>query len=146
MENLKNLLEQIKTENFKVSKTQKGEKLQQTQSNTLKNKLLEALAKDIADEITPYVYRTEKGFMLEIENQSVADQVENDEGSGAITVLIDCVIKSLDTNAENEGECYKDKQAEKQAKKEAQLKAKKEKIKADALARKKKKEAEEEGE
>lgn len=139
MENLKKLLEQLKTETFTITKAKNGEKLQQTQSNNLKKRLLQAIAQDIVDNVSPFVYRTEKGIMLEIENQSIADGIENADGSGAITVLIDCVIKGLDCNAEIEGQCFAEKQAEKLAQQQAKAKAKAEKIARDKVARAKKK-------
>lgn len=135
MENLKKLLDSVQTEIFTVSKTKTGEKLQQTQSNNLKKRLLDAIAKDIA-EICPYIYRAEKGYLLEIANSSVADGISKDsDGSGAITVEINCVIKGLDCNAEIEGECFADKQAEKQKQAQEKAEAKKRKVEADAKAR-----------
>lgn len=139
MENLKKLLDSVATETFTISKTQKGEKLQQTQSNNLKRRILNAIAQDIAENVTPYIYRTEKGFLLEIANSSVADGVENEDGSGAITVCIDCVVKGLDCNATVEGESYADKVAEKERQAQEKAQAKKRKIEADKVARAKKK-------
>lgn len=136
MENLKKLLDEVRGETFTITKAKNGEKLQQTQSNNLKKRILEAIGKDIMEEVTPYLYRTEKGFMLEIENSSVADGITNEDGSGAITVLIDCVVKGLDCNAQNEGECFADKQAEKARIAEEKAQAKKRKIEADKKARK----------
>lgn len=135
MEKLKKLLDEVKGETFTITKAKNGEKLQQTQSNRLKSRILEALAGDIADEVTPYIYRTEKGFMIEIENGSVADGITNEDGSGAITILVDCVVKGLDCNAQVEGECYADKQAEKAKVAAEKAEAKKRKIEADAKAR-----------
>ena len=140
MEHLKQLLADVKNETFTITKAKNGEKLQQTQSNNLKRRILNAIAQDIADSVSPYIYRAEKGFMLEIENPSVADGIDIDGGgSGAITVLIDCVIKGLDCNAQFEGECYAEKQAEKLAQQQAKAKAKAEKIERDKVARAKKK-------
>ena len=55
MEKLKKLLDEVKGETFTITKAKNGEKLQQTQSNRLKSRILEALAGDIADEVTPYI-------------------------------------------------------------------------------------------
>lgn len=142
MKHLQDLLATVKTRNFKITTTKSGaEKLQQTESNAFKKEIMDAIAQDIA-EVTPYIYRAEKGYLLEIANDSVADGITNETGSGAITVEINCVIKGLDCNAEDECECYSDKQAEKAEKAAEKAKAKARKIAEDTAKRKAKKDGE----
>ena len=135
MDNLKNLIVALKDRDFKITTTAKGvEQLHQTQRNTLKAELLNALFSDIA-KTHEYTYRVEDGIMLEIENASVADKITNENGSGAITITIDIKVNDLETNAEQEKENYEIKTAEKVAKQEKANKAKAEKIARDKAER-----------
>lgn len=126
MEKLLKLIEETKTTNFKITKSTKGEQLQQTQRNKLKKDLIQALQEDIKTKY-PYVFRGKDGIILEIANDSVADNITNELGSGAITIAIDIKVKDLETNAENLAEDYAIDLAEKEekAKKKAEQKARK---------------------
>ena len=140
MKNLSNLLTALKNRTFKITVGKdRKEKIQQTDSNKLKQEVADAIAQDIA-EITPYIYKTDKGYLLEIENQSIADNITNEDGSGAITVEIVCVVKGLDTDAKFEGECYTTKQEEKAEKAKVKAEEKARKIARDEADRKAKKE------
>lgn len=126
MENLLKLIEETKSTEFKITKSTKGEQLQQTQRNKLKKDLIQALQEDIKTKYS-YVFRGKDGIILEIANDSVADNITNELGSGAITIAIDIKIKDLETNAENLAEDYAIDLAEKEekAKKKAEKKANK---------------------
>ena len=126
MEKLLKLIEETKTTNFKITKSTKGEQLQQTQRNKLKKDLIQALQEDIKTKY-PYVFRGKDGIILEIANDSVADNITNELGSGSITIAIDIKVKDLETNAENLAEDYAIDLAEKEekAKKKAEQKARK---------------------
>lgn len=137
MENLKKVLDEIQAEEIKISTSKNGnENIQQTQRNDIKKRIVNAIAQDIA-EFFPYIFRNKDGILLEIANQSVADNINNQDGSGAITVAIDCSVKSLNFNAEYEAELWRaitTKRAEDKAKAQAE--------KAEKVARDKKKRAE----
>lgn len=132
MENLKNLISEIKGKQFKITKSSKGEMLQQTQRNELKHALLQALLQDLASEID-FVGLSADGIMVEIPNDSIADNIENESGSGAITCTIDIKINGLEFNFDEERKNYEIDQKEK-----ADKKAKNEKAKAEKIAQAKK--------
>ncbi len=143
MENLVKLIEETKTKQFEITETKSGEIVKTSQRNILKSDIINALFNDIKSAYE-FVYRGEDGILLEIANDSIADNLKSEEGSGAITACIDIKIKNLDTNAEYEAQAYSDLVAEKQAKKEEQAKAKKEKIAKDKAERSKRKSKDEE--
>ena len=137
MDKMLNLIVELKTRDFKITTNNKGvEQLQQTQRNNLKAELVNALFQDIASKYE-YAYRVKDGIMLEIANDSVADKIKNESGSGAISVVIDIKINDLETNAETESESYKVEQAEKLEKKAKAEKSKTEKIARDKAERQK---------
>lgn len=134
MKHLTALLNELKERTFTISNTNKGELIQQTQRNKLKAELLAALRADI-EEVYKYVFQSDEGILIEIENQSIADNLENDEGSGAITACLDIKIKNLDCNAEVESADFEQKQREKIEKKQAAAKKKSAKIERDRQTR-----------
>lgn len=139
MDNLIAKIAEIKDQKFKITTTAKGvEQLQQTERNTLKAALVNALFADIAEKYD-YTYRVKDGIMLELENQSVADGIANELGSGAISITIDIKVNGLETNAELESENYRVETAEKAEKKAALAAKKAEKIARDTAERKAKK-------
>jgi hypothetical protein len=139
MDNLMNLIVELKTRDFKITTNNKGvEQLQQTQRNNLKSELVGALFNDIASKYD-YAYRVKDGIMLEIANDSVADNIKNEIGSGAISITIDIKVNDLETNAENEKEDYEISVAEKLEKKAKAEKSKAEKIARDKAERQAKK-------
>lgn len=130
MDNLLTLIAELKTRDFKITTNNKGvEQLQQTQRNNLKAELVSALYRDIASKYE-YAFRVKDGIMLELANDSVADNIKNELGSGAISITIDIKVNDLETNAETEKESYDISVAEKLEKK-----AKAEKSKAEKVAR-----------
>ena len=134
MKNLKALLEQVGTETFRVTTTANGvEKIQQTERNTLRTRIMEALALDL-QEAFEYVGRNEDGVLLEVANQSIANGISRDSvGSGAITLAFDVKVKDLDTDLEYLTEVYTENQAVKaQAKAERAAKAKRKREKDEA--------------
>lgn len=139
MDNLMNLIVELKTRDFKITTNNKGvEQLQQTQRNNLKSELVGALFNDIASKYD-YAFRVKDGIMLEIANDSVADNIKNEIGSGAISITIDIKVNDLETNAENEKEDYDLSVAEKLEKKAKAEKSKAEKIARDKAERQAKK-------
>lgn len=138
MEHLKQLLAELQNKTFRITETTRGEAIQQTERNKLKADILNAIFDDIR-EVYEYVFRSEEGILLEVENQSIADNLQSEEGSGAITVCIDLKVKNLDCNAENESADYMRKLEEKREKEKAAAKKKAEKIARDTAERKKKK-------
>ena len=137
MDKMLNLIVELKTRDFKITTNNKGvEQLQQTQRNNLKAELVNALFQDIASKYE-YAYRVKDGIMLEIANDSVADKIKNESGSGAISVVIDIKVNDLETNADTESESYKVEQAEKLEKKAKAEKSKAEKIARDKAERQK---------
>ena len=139
MDKLIETIVELKTRDFKITTNNKGvEQLQQTQRNALKTELVNALAQDLASKYE-YTYRVKDGIMLELANDSVADNIKNELGSGAISITIDIKINDLETNAETESESYRISVAEKLEKKAKAEKSKAEKVardKAERLAKK----------
>lgn len=134
MKNLLTLIDEIKTRPLSISVTAKGEQVQQTQRNKLKSELMAAILADLKEGYE-YVYSSADGILIEIANDSVADNLQSEEGSGAITVALDLKIKNLDTNAEQDSEAYLQDVAEKEAKKKADAEKKAAKIARDKAAR-----------
>jgi hypothetical protein len=130
MDKLMELIVELKTRDFKITKTTKGiEQLQQTQRNNLKAELVATLLADIKSQYE-YAYRTKDGIMLEIANDSIANGITNENGSGAITITLDIKVNDLETNAENDSQDYEIAMSEK-----ADKKAKADKVKADKIER-----------
>jgi hypothetical protein len=144
MNNLTELIERLKTQTFRISNNKNGEEIQQAERNALKTTLNNALFADIKESY-PYVYQSKEGILLEIANDSIADNLTSEEGSGAITVCIDIKVKGLDMNAEETSKEYTEELEMKARKKQAESEKKKEKIERDKATRAlKKKEKEQE--
>lgn len=137
MQNLVKLLEELKTRQFKITIDKNGKsKLQQTQRNNLKAEILTALMEDIRTEYPELIFRTDEGIILEIANDSVADNLDSESlGSGAITIALDLKIKDLDSNATDLANAYAIDLAEKAEKAEQKAKAKTAKIARDKANR-----------
>lgn len=140
MNNFNELIVALKDKPFKITATAKGEQLHQTQRNELKKALLCALFDDIKAD-NEFTYMGKDGIMVEIANDSVADNIKNTLGSGAITCTIDIKINSLEFNADEERKSY---EIDLQEKAEKKLKA--EQKKADKIARDKSERQEKKGE
>lgn len=134
MKHLKALLDTLQDQTFRITETTRGEAIQQTERNKLKADILNAIFDDIRDTYE-YVFRSEEGILLEIANQSIADKLQSDEGSGAITVCFDLKVKNLDCNAETESADYMRKLEEKRQKEAEAAKKKAEKIARDKKQR-----------
>ncbi len=141
MENLMKLLDELQVKSFRITETKNGEAIHQTERNKLKADILDALFHDIQARYE-YTYRSEEGILIEIANQSIADALQSEEGSGAITVCLDLKVKNLDCNAENESADYMRKLTEKEEKARAAAEKKAAKIARDKAERKKNKEGE----
>jgi len=136
METFLSKIAEVKDRKFKITTTAKGvEQLQQTERNTLKAELVNALFADIKAQYD-FTFRVKDGVMLEIENASVADGVTNELGSGAISITIDIKVNDLETNAESESENYRIEVEEKAEKKAAAAAKKADKIARDTAERK----------
>lgn len=140
MQNLVKLLEELKTRQFKITIDKNGKsKVQQTQRNGLKAEILTAIMEDIKSAYPELVFRTDEGIVLEIANDSIADNLDSEsDGSGAITIAIDLKVKDLDSNATDLANAYAVDLAEKAEKANARAKAKNDKIARDTATRKKK--------
>lgn len=134
MQNLVKLIDEIKSRPLTITTTAKGEQVQQTQRNKLKAELMAAIMADIKAAYE-FVYPSAEGILIEIANDSVADNLTSEEGSGAITVALDLKIKNLDSNATQDSEAYLQDVAEKEAKKKADAEKKAAKIARDKAAR-----------
>lgn len=135
MRNFIDKIEQIQVQEFKITKGTKGEQIQQTQRNNLKADLVQAIY-DLFASNYDYVYRSKDGVLLEIANESIADNVSNELGSGAITVCIDLKVMGLETDARAESEDYVHTLKEKALKNEKKAKDKADKIAYDEKRRK----------
>jgi len=76
---------------------------------------MQAIEKDFKEKLD-YVFRSSEGILIEIDNQSIADELKSEEGSGAITIALDIKIKGLEFNAELEQNAYNEELEEKQEK------------------------------
>ena len=137
MENFIKTLESIKTRPVRISVTTRGEQIQQTDRNILKKDIMKARFEDMKN-IYPYTYESEDGILIEVENDSVSDNITNDTGSGAITIALDIKIMGLEHSAELESQNYAEIQSAKAAKKAEQEKKKSAKIAKDKKAREEK--------
>jgi hypothetical protein len=131
MENFTKLMKEVEERKFLVTNGGKGEQVQQTQRNALKQEILAALFADLKKSY-PYIYHSDgdrtTGVLIEIANPTIANQVTNEEGSGAITVSLDVKILGLENNAELAEEMYQEnlviaerEKREKEAKKAAKI-------------------------
>lgn len=139
-------LNAIKEMTIKISNTKSGECIHQTQRNQIGAMLRSALIKDLAEIFPPsenadaiVAYHTKDGLVLEIPNSSVADNMTNTCGSGAITVNLDYIVKSLEYNAKDESEAYEIDLADKIAKERKKAEDKVKKVEQDKKLREKKK-------
>lgn len=135
-------LEALKEVAIKVSQTQKGDCIHQTQRNKILAQLRDALFADVSTAFPPsanaqdiVAYYTDDGIILEIPNESVCDSLTSVDGSGAISVEIGFTIKSLEYNAKDEAEAHAVKVAEKEAKAKADAEKKAKKMAKDKANR-----------
>lgn len=135
------MLREIMGLDIPISNTTRGEQIQQTFRNKLTAQLKEALFEDCmesfpASEVNGIIpYLTKDGVILELPNESVADGITNDIGSGAISIEMKFTIKGLEYNAADESEDYDLHLLEKQRKAEEAEKKKADKIARDRKAR-----------
>lgn len=139
MQNLVKLFEQIKTMPLRITESTKGNQIQQTERNALKQQILAAIFAD-AKENYEFSYRSEDGILFEVENDAIADKLDSETGSGAITIALDVKILGLDHNAVDDANEYEELVAIKNGKKAEREKKKAAKIERD----KKRREAKEE--
>ena len=136
---VKALLEDLMELEVPISNTTRGEQIQQTYRNKFTAKLREALFEDCKEsfadgnDIMPFI--TKDGVILEVPNETVANNMENDIGSGAISIEMSFTIKGLEYNASDESDNYALDLEEKAAKKRAEEKKKADKIAKDRKAR-----------
>lgn len=138
---VKEMLNEIMEMEIPISNTTRGEQIQQTFRNKLTARLKEALFEDClvsfstesADGVVPYL--TKDGVILELPNDSVADGITNEIGSGAISIEMKFTIKGLEYNAADESEDYDLHLMEKERKAKEAEKKKADKIARDRKAR-----------
>lgn len=124
----------LQNKSLDIMESRGAEIIQATQRNALKAELTKEFYKALK-RVYPYTFISDKGVLLEIANDSVADKITNDLGSGAITVKIDFVIPSLTANAELEEKFYLENEVAKAREKAEKEKSKASKIARDKLAR-----------
>jgi len=105
-QNLTQKLTEIKERNFIVGTSKGALAVQQTERNLLKTELIEALFKDLqelGEECGCEVYITKDGPILEIQNESIENQVDRLDNealcSGMLSLEFDIIIKNLDYDA-----------------------------------------------
>ena len=141
LKNTQSFLEKMISLDIPISNTTRGEQIQQTFRNNLTNQLKEVLFEDCLasfpfdNESGIIAYRTKEGVILEVPNSSVADNITNEYGSGAISIELKFTIKGLEYNAEEMAEDYDASIREKQVKLAETERKKAEKIKRDRAAR-----------
>lgn len=146
MDNFLNKVKEVKSEKLQISQTKKGEIITTTQRNQLKKDILNSIFKDLSEAYS-FCFMTNDGIAIEIENDCIADNIKNDEGSGAVTITLDIKVKNLEYNATNEANIFEDELQEKLEKRKEQLRQKNIKMFSDAVRRDDaKKKKEEEGE
>lgn len=141
LENTQKFLEKMITMDMPISNTTRGEQIQQTFRNNLTNQLKEMLFEDCLKSF-PFdskngiiAYRTKEGVVLEVPNSSIADNITNEYGSGAISIELKFTIKGLEYNAEEMAEEYDANMRAKAIKAAEDERKKAEKIKKDKAAR-----------
>lgn len=141
LKNTRAFLEQMTEMDMPVSNTSRGEQIQQTFRNNLTTQLKEVLFEDCMESF-PFddpsgiiAYRTKDGVVLELPNNSVADNITNEYGSGAISIEIKFTIKGLEYNAADMAEEYDIGLREKAAKAKEAERKKLAKIERDRKAR-----------
>lgn len=106
-----------------------GERIHQTDRNTMKQELVNVIRSKMKAEENENVkvFSVVEGIAVEVSHEEL----------GAITFIIDLTMKELDYDAENEAELYAEEIAEKAKVKAEKAKAKAEKIANDKLKREK---------
>lgn len=141
LKSTREFLERLITMDMPISNTTRGEQIQQTFRNKLTTQLKEVLFEDCTasfpfDDATGIIaYRTKEGVVLEIPNSSVADNITNEFGSGAISIEMKFTIKGLEYNAEEMAEEFDMKLREKAANEKEAERKKQAKIERDRKAR-----------
>lgn len=142
LENVMSLLNELKELEVPISNTTRGEQIQQTYRNKFTARLREALFEDAlttlpvtdsGNDIVPFL--TKDGVILEVPNESIANGITNEMGSGAISIEMSFTIKGLEYNAADESEDYDLKLAEKAEKAKEAERKKNEKIARDKKLR-----------
>ena len=134
---LKEFCAEIEKLPLRITNGQKGITVQQTDRNKLNTALTNFLY-DYLKADYEFIYRGKDGVLIELSNQSIADNLDTDIGSGAITATISVKINGLDTVAADEEENYKIELEDKKIKAEKKAKTKADKIALDKKEREKK--------
>ena len=142
MKNLIAKMQELKEREFDVGTSRGSLALQQTQRNTAKAEILEAIYADMKETLADEgfdVYRTHYGPVIELLNPHVEKQVlrMDKEGicSGFITIQLDAVMKNLDTNAELDEESFLHELEQKELRKKERENAKRKDIERHAELR-----------
>lgn len=138
MRNFIELLTDISNRPFDITTTAAGaSQINQTQRNKLKREVMASLGEALSqvfENSAMNVYMTDKGVAIEVPNTNIADAYDG-VGSGAITMVLDLKIQSLDVDATVEADLYaEDMAAKAEAARQAELK-KQEKIAKSEAAR-----------
>lgn len=130
MKTLQDFANSVQALPLRITNGQKGITIQQTDRNNL-NKAITDFLYDHFKDGYEFVYRSKDGVLLEFANNSIADNLDTNVGSGAITVVLSVKINGLETIATDEEENYKMELQEKAIKAEKKAKAKASKIAQD---------------
>ena len=132
----------IKEKELQVGTSRCVLSIQQTQRNNEKAELIEAFYEglnDLANEMGVEVYITKEGPVIEIQNESVENQVsrmdEDDLCNGMISIQLDLKIKNLDYDAAEMEEQYLFDKREKEEKARAKAAEQRRKTERDAEVR-----------
>lgn len=134
-------LQSITDSDITISKGVKGETIHRTQLVALKKKLEDALAQMLAEVLQGTEFETARtggGAEIEIPNRTIADNITNETGSGAITIGVGVTIYGLDHDIIESADEYEFElqQKTRTAQEKAREAAAYQKVKAERLAEK----------
>lgn len=142
MQNLIKTLKDIAERDLDVVSSRGSLAIQQTQRNSLKTEVLNALHQDLIEQLEKEgfgVFITPYGPVIELLNTKVEEQViKMDDGdlcSGFISIQLDAVMKNLDTNPEIDEQSYLHDLEQKRLRAEEKERAKRAKTQRDAEKR-----------
>ena len=125
MKNTRAFLEAFYTEELKITHGAKGDTIHQTQRNSVKAGLIDAIQADLAAELGVDALRTSDGVAVLMDN----------EGEGGVPFVLDIAMKSFDYDVFKEHDAYLQDKAIKAENAERRAKAKRTKFKNDTAAR-----------
>ena len=125
MKNTREFLDNFYKEELKITHGAKGDTIHQTQRNSVKAALIDAIQADLAAELGIDALRTSDGVGVVMDN----------EGEGGVPFVLDIAMKSFDYDIYQEHATYMEDRAIKAENAERREKAKRTKFKNDTAAR-----------